>query len=78
MANPEHTFIAIKPHGLMGEIIKCYEQKGFLLVAMKFLRAPEEHLRQHYIDLKDQSFFPGLVKYMNSGNVMAMEHYSWQ
>ena len=48
------------------------EQKGFRLVAMKFLRASEEHLKQHYIDLKDRPFFPGLVKYMNSGPVVAM------
>ncbi|XP_006152705.1 nucleoside diphosphate kinase B [Tupaia chinensis] len=39
---------------------------------MKFLRASEEHLKQHYNDLKDRPFFPGLVKYMNSGPVVAM------
>ncbi|ELW62253.1 Nucleoside diphosphate kinase B [Tupaia chinensis] len=76
MANLERTFIAIKPdgvqRGLVGEIIKRFEQKGFHLVAMKFLRASEEHLKQHYIDLKDRPFFPGLVKYMNSGPVVAM------
>ena len=76
MANLECTFIAIKPdgvqRGLVGEIIKRFEQKGFHLVAMKFLRASEEHLKQHYIDLKDRPFFPGLVKYMNSGPVVAM------
>ncbi|CAO2644844.1 Nucleoside diphosphate kinase B, partial [Lemmus lemmus] len=76
MANLERTFIAIKPdgvqRGLVGEIIKRFEQKGFRLVAMKFLRASEEHLKQHYIDLKDRPFFPGLVKYMNSGPVVAM------
>ncbi|XP_058139931.1 nucleoside diphosphate kinase B [Dasypus novemcinctus] len=76
MANSERTFIAIKPdgvqRGLVGEIIKRFEQKGFRLVAMKFLRASEEHLKQHYIDLKDRPFFPGLVKYMNSGPVVAM------
>ena len=37
----ERTFIAIKPdgvqRGLVGEIIKRFEQKGFKLVAMKFL-----------------------------------------
>lgn len=42
MANLERTFIAIKPdgvqRGLVGEIIKRFEQKGFHLVAMKFLR----------------------------------------
>lgn len=42
MANLERTFIAIKPdgvqRGLVGEIIKRFELKGFRLVAMKFLR----------------------------------------
>ena len=42
MAHAERTFIAIKPdgvqRGLMGEIIKRFEQKGFRLVAMKFLQ----------------------------------------
>ncbi|XP_040322351.1 nucleoside diphosphate kinase B, partial [Herpailurus yagouaroundi] len=35
-------------------------------------QASEELLKQHYIDLKDRPFFPGLVKYMNSGPVVAM------
>lgn len=42
MAHQERTFIAIKPdgvqRGLVGEIIKRFEQKGFRLVAMKFLQ----------------------------------------
>ncbi|KAK6478345.1 nucleoside diphosphate kinase A 2 isoform X1 [Huso huso] len=74
--NQERTFIAIKPdgvqRGLMGEIIKRFEQKGFRLVAMKFQQAPEELLKQHYIDLKDRPFYSGLVKYMGSGPVLAM------
>lgn len=41
----ERTFIAIKPdgvqRGLIGEIIKRFEQKGFKLVAMKFLVVSE-------------------------------------
>lgn len=45
MANLERTFIAIKPdgvqRGLVGEIIKRFEQKGFRLVAMKFLRVTQ-------------------------------------
>ena len=45
--------------GMTVKIIKRFEQKGFRLVAMKFLRASEEHLKQHYIDLKDRPFFPG-------------------
>ncbi|KAH1183338.1 hypothetical protein KIL84_004830 [Mauremys mutica] len=75
-SNSERTFIAIKPdgvqRGLVGEIIKRFEQKGFRLVAMKFMHASENLLKQHYIDLKDRPFYPGLVKYMNSGPVVAM------
>ncbi|OCT58996.1 nucleoside diphosphate kinase A1 isoform X1 [Xenopus laevis] len=75
-ANKERTFIAIKPdgvqRGLMGDIIKRFEQKGFRLVAMKFQQASQDLLRQHYIDLKDRPFYPGLVEYMSSGPVLAM------
>ncbi|XP_065147025.1 nucleoside diphosphate kinase B isoform X2 [Paramisgurnus dabryanus] len=75
-ANTEQTFIAIKPdgvqRGLVGEIIKRFEQKGFKMSGMKFLQASEDMLKQHYIDLKDRPFYPGLVKYMGSGPVVAM------
>uniref|UniRef100_A0ACB8EKK3 Uncharacterized protein n=1 Tax=Sphaerodactylus townsendi TaxID=933632 RepID=A0ACB8EKK3_9SAUR len=75
-SNTERTFIAVKPdgvqRGLVGEIIKRFEQKGFKLVALKFMHASEDLLKQHYIDLKDRPFYPGLVKYMNSGPVVAM------
>lgn len=41
-AKAERTFIAIKPdgvqRGLIGDIIKRFEQKGFRLVALKFLQ----------------------------------------
>lgn len=36
------------------------------------LKASEDLLKQHYIDLKDRPFYPGLVKYMNSGPIVAM------
>ncbi|XP_072273305.1 nucleoside diphosphate kinase A1 [Pyxicephalus adspersus] len=75
-ANKERTFIAVKPdgvqRGLIGEIIRRFEAKGFKLVAMKLQKASKEHLQQHYIDLKDRPFFNGLVEYMGSGPVVAM------
>ncbi|XP_037055239.1 nucleoside diphosphate kinase B-like [Peromyscus leucopus] len=49
---------------LIREVIKHFEQNGLHLVPMKFLQASEDHLMQHYIDLKDHPFFLGLVKYM--------------
>ncbi|CAF90396.1 unnamed protein product, partial [Tetraodon nigroviridis] len=72
----ERTFIAVKPdgvqRGIVGEIIKRFEVKGFKLVAMKMVQASEDLLMNHYIDLKDRPFFPQLVKYMSSGPVVAM------
>ncbi|CAH2308021.1 nucleoside diphosphate kinase [Pelobates cultripes] len=75
-ANQERTFIAVKPdgvqRGLVGDIIKRFEQKGFRLVAMKIMQAPKDLLKQHYIDLKDRPFYNGLVEYMSSGPVVPM------
>jgi len=75
-AQAERTFIMIKPdgvqRGLVGEIVKRFEQKGFKLVAIRMMRPGEAHLREHYADLAARSFFPGLVTYMNSGPVVAM------
>jgi len=72
----ERTFIMIKPdgvhRGIVGEIIKRFENKGFKLVAMKFMQASVEHLEKHYADLSKKPFFAGLVKYMASGPVCAM------
>merc|ERR1712217_247060 len=74
--NRERTFIMLKPdavqRGLVGEIIKRFEQKGFKLVAMKMMHASEELLKEHYADLSSKAFFPGLVKYMGSGPVVPM------
>jgi nucleoside-diphosphate kinase len=66
----------IKPdgvqRGLIGEIIKRFEQKGFKLVALKLAAPSKDHLEQHYIDLKEKKFFNGLIEYMSSGPVVAM------
>lgn len=42
MSRSERTYIMVKPdgvqRGLVGEIVKRFEQKGFKLVAMKFMQ----------------------------------------
>jgi nucleoside-diphosphate kinase len=58
--------------GIVGEIIKRFEAKGFKLVALKLTAPGKEHLEKHYVDLKDKKFFPGLIQYMTSGPVIAM------
>lgn len=72
----ERTFIMIKPdgvqRGLVGEIISRFEKRGFYLRALKQLLPSEALLKDHYADLSDKGFFPGLIKYMLSGPVVAM------
>ena len=74
--NHERTFIMLKPdavqRGLVGEIIKRFEQKGFKLVAMKMMHASEELLKEHHGAHSDKAFFQKIIKYMNSGPVVPM------
>lgn len=58
--------------GLVGEILKRFETKGFKLVAIKITHASNELLSEHYKDLAGKAFFPGLITYMSSGPVVAM------
>lgn len=55
----ERTFVMLKPdtiqRGLVGEIIKRFEQIGLKIVAMKMHRADEEKLWKHYN--KDDAWF---------------------
>jgi len=72
----ERTFIAIKPDGvnraLVGKIIERFEQKGYVLVAMKMLQPSEAQAAGHYDDLKTKPFFKGLTKFFSSGPIVAM------
>ncbi|KAG0123975.1 nucleoside diphosphate kinase [Tuber indicum] len=72
----EQTFIAIKPdgvqRGLIGPIISRFEQRGYKLAAIKLVTPSKEHLEQHYADLSNKPFFPGLINYMLSGPICAM------
>ena len=74
--NTERTFIAIKPdgvqRGIVGEIISRFEKKGFKLVAMKLIHPSKAMAEEHYADLKNKPFFPGLTTYFSSGPVIAM------
>jgi len=76
MSVKERTYIMVKPdgvqRGLVGQIISRFENRGFKLTALKLVHATPEHLEKHYADLKGKPFFPGLIKYMASGPVIAM------
>ena len=52
--------------GLAGQIVARFEQKGFKLVAMKFMRASVDLLSKHYADLSKKPFFPELIRYLDT------------
>jgi nucleoside-diphosphate kinase len=72
----ERTFIAIKPdgvqRGLVGEIIRRFETKGFTLVGLKFLKVSKELAEQHYGVHRERPFFGSLVEFITSSPVVAM------
>lgn len=72
----EQSFIMIKPdgvqRGLVGEVLKRFEQKGYYLRALKLVNVDRALAEEHYRDLSSKPFFPALVDYILSGPVVAM------
>ncbi len=72
----ERTFVAIKPdavqRGLIGEVIDRFEQRGFKLVGMKFMKVSNELAEKHYGEHKGKPFFGGLVSFITSAPIVAM------
>lgn len=72
----ERTYLMIKPdgvqRGLIGEIIRRFETKGFTLVGLKLMSVSKELAEQHYAVHSDKPFFKGLVEFIISGPVVAM------
>ncbi len=72
----ERTFLAIKPdgvqRGLVGEILRRFETKGFTLVGLKLMSVSQELAEEHYSVHRERPFFSGLVKFITSGPVVVM------
>jgi nucleoside-diphosphate kinase len=58
--------------GLVGEVIKRFEQRGYKLVGLKMLNVERSLAEKHYADLSEKPFFGALVDYICSGPVVAM------
>ena len=58
----EKTYIMIKPdgvqRGLVADVIKRFEQKGFSLRALKLMNVSKLHAETHYSDLSDKCEVP--------------------
>ncbi len=72
----ELTYAMVKPdgvkRGLVGEVVRRLEQKGFRIVGMKLMQIPRETAERHYGEHKGKPFFEGLVSFITSGPVVAM------
>lgn len=72
----ERTLVLLKPdavqRGLCGEIIGRLEKSGLKIAGMKMLKMNEELARRHYRDHVAKPFFPGLLKFITSGPLIAM------
>lgn len=58
--------------GLVGEVIRRLEQKGFRLVALKMMRIDRATAEEHYAEHRTRPFFAELVDFITSGPVVAM------
>ena len=71
----EQTFVMIKPdgvrRGLVGEVLRRFETKGFKILEMKQLTISPELSKRHYEEHVDKPFYPGLEAFITSGPVVA-------
>ena len=72
----EQTLILVKPdgvqRGLIGAIIKRFENRGLKLVGMKYIQMSMELAELHYAVHEGKPFYESLVAYIISGPVIAM------
>jgi nucleoside-diphosphate kinase len=76
MVNSERTLVLIKPdglqRGLVGEIIRRFEDRGLKLIAMDLRQVSKEFAETHYAVHKGKPFYDGLVRYITSAPLVAM------
>ncbi|MBN1390158.1 MAG: nucleoside-diphosphate kinase [Candidatus Thermoplasmatota archaeon] len=72
----ERTYFMIKPdgvhRGLVGDVVRRIEAKGYRISAMKMIRITGDEAREHYAEHVGKHFFSDLVGFITSGPVVAM------
>lgn len=72
----ERSVVLVKPdgvqRGLIGEIIKRFEQKGLKLIGLKMISLGDALLDKWYSHHQEKPFFASLKEYMKSSPVVAM------
>ncbi len=76
MSTIEQTLVLVKPdgvrRGLVGEIIRRIEAKGYIVKNLKMLNANLALLEAHYGEHKGKPFYEPLLEFMQSGPIVAL------
>lgn len=76
MSVRESTLIVVKPdavrRGLVGEILRRFETKGFLIERLQLLTMSKAQAEDFYSVHKSKPFFPELVNFISSGPVVGV------
>jgi len=71
----ERTLVLVKPdgvrRGLVGEVLRRIETKGYTIVALDLRTAGRDTLEQHYAEHAGKPFYEPLLEFMSSGPVVA-------
>jgi nucleoside-diphosphate kinase len=72
----ERTLILLKPdavqRGLCGEILSRFERRGLKIAALKMLTLTKAQAEKHYGAHQAKGFYPGLIRFITSGPVVAL------
>ena len=72
----ERALSIIKPdavaRGLIGEVIKRFEQAAFKIIAMKMVHMSKEQAKEFYAVHRGRDFFEGFTDFMCSGPSVVM------
>jgi nucleoside-diphosphate kinase len=72
----EKTLVIIKPgaiqRGLIGEVIRRFEQKGLQICGLKMVQLTDELLAEHYAHIAEKPFFPRVKAAMKATPVIVL------
>lgn len=70
------TFVMVKPdgvrRGLVGEVIRRFEQKGLTLKGLKLIQVTPEQAASHYAEHREKPFYGELMAFITSGTAVPM------
>lgn len=72
----QKTLVLLKPDCVTkhfcGEVIRRFEDAGFLIRGCKMMRLDAAILREHYAHIAEKPFFPEVEEFMSSSPVIAL------